>query len=939
MRLSKIFNNINKNQDKHFKNLKINSNYCKPNDVFFAILGKKHDGNNYINEAIKNGAKTIVSSRKFHGSKNNILYIKYNDPKKLLAKISGKIYKKKPNNLIAVTGTNGKSSVSDFYYQILKLNKIKSASIGTLGVKSEIVNNKISNTTMDILFNNKILDKLSTNNIQNVIMEASSHGLHQGRLDGIKFDTAIFTNLTRDHLDYHKSYKNYLNSKLILFKRLIKKRGVIIFDSKSPQAKILSKLALSKKFKILKLNDYNGIKIIKHTSIKEFQHINFMFKGKNFYFKTKLVGKIQISNLLMSVLAASKFLPMKKIVESLKFVKPVIGRLEVVQKLKNNSTIILDYCHTPDALSHCLQNIKDQYKLSKINLVFGCGGERDKQKRQIMGKIANQYCNKIYLTDDNPRNENPNLIRKAIKKFIKKNKLLEIPSREKAIKTSIEKVESGEVLIIAGKGHENYQEYKKKISFSDRYFIKKYSKIKNKTLSNYWKTNLFNEELKILKLNKNINIENVSINSKKIIKNSVFFGLKGKNFNGSKFAAEANKNNALFSVIETSKKKLYQNKKVKVKNSLKTLSKISTNLRCISNIQAIAVTGSSGKTSVKELLGHVLSKILPTTYSKKSYNNKFGVPISLFNIKKRDFFGIFETGMDKKGEIEKLTKLIKPNVGLITNISYAHIKNFKNLKGIANAKSEIIDGINEGGCIILNKDDKFYNYLHSKSIKKKIKIVSFGKNKGANVSFKRFETNGNLTSLYITFNKKEYCFKIENYLKDFISNILCVIAVISIYFDLRFVNKNIFLNYKIPKGRGNKSVIKLGNKRINVIDESYNSNPSSLNFALQKLDKIKTKSKKIALLGDMLELGKYSKKLHISASDLINKTNIDKVYVYGNYIRHTFNKIKTQKKGKIIIKKDQIINTIKQVLRNNDYLMIKGSNSTGLKNIVLQLKN
>ena len=295
--------------------------------------------------------------------------------------------------------------------------------------------------------------------------------------------------------------------------------------------------------------------------------------------------------------------------------------------------------------------------------------------------------------------------------------------------------------------------------------------------------------------------------------------------------------------------------------------------------------------------------------------------------------------MDKKGEIEKLTKLIKPNVCLITNISYAHIKNFKNLKGIANAKSEIIDGINEGGYIILNKDDNFFNYLYSKSIQKKIKIISFGKNKSSNVSFKRFETRGKLTSLFITFNKKEYCFKIENYLKDFISNILCVIAVISIYFDLSFVNKNIFLNYKIPKGRGNKSVIKLGNKRINVIDESYNSNPSSLNFALQKLDKIKTKSKKIALLGDMLELGKYSKKLHISASDLINKTNIDKVYVYGNYIRHTFNKIKTQKKGKIIFKKDQIINTIKQVLGNNDYLMVKGSNSTGLKNIVLQLKN
>ena len=148
----------------------------------------------------------------------------------------------------------------------------------------------------------------------------------------------------------------------------------------------------------------------------------------------------------MSVLAASKFLPMKKIVESLKFVKPVIGRLEVVQKLKNNSTIILDYCHTPDALNHCLQNIKDQYKLSKINLVFGCGGERDRSKRKQMGKIVNKLCDKIIVTDDNPRNENPSQIRKQIIRAIDKCKVKEIPGRKKAINYALKNFSPYEII-------------------------------------------------------------------------------------------------------------------------------------------------------------------------------------------------------------------------------------------------------------------------------------------------------------------------------------------------------------------------------------------------------------------------------------------------------------------------------------------------------------
>ena len=201
----------------------------------------------------------------------------------------------------------------------------------------------------------------------------------------------------------------------------------------------------------------------------------------------------------------------------------------------------------------CIKNVKEQFKLRKINLVFGCGGERDKPKRKIMGRIANKYCNKIYLTDDNPRSEDPKKIRRDIKSNISKNKLLEIPSRESAIKSAILNIKSNEVVIIAGKGHEVYQEYISKKFFSDKNCIKKYIKVKNKSLNRNWKSNIISEVTK-KKLIKNININEASIDSRKIKKNNIFFGIKGKNFDGNKFVEQAFKNGASISINENKKK-------------------------------------------------------------------------------------------------------------------------------------------------------------------------------------------------------------------------------------------------------------------------------------------------------------------------------------------------------------------------------------------------
>ena len=248
MLVGNFFKNINlKNKSHYFSGLSFNSLDVKKNNIFFGIKGTKNNGNKFIKNAIKNGARTIVSSLSFQGLKNQVLYIRTNNSRKVLAEVATKLYRNKPKNLIAVTGTNGKSSIADFYFQILNLNKKKVASIGTLGIKTHKRKIIIDNTTLDPISLNSHLQKIKKLNIDNVILEASSHGLKQNRLDGLDFKTGVFTNLSHDHLDYHKSFKNYLNSKLILFRNLLKKNSNVVTDIDIPEYNIIKSISKKKK--------------------------------------------------------------------------------------------------------------------------------------------------------------------------------------------------------------------------------------------------------------------------------------------------------------------------------------------------------------------------------------------------------------------------------------------------------------------------------------------------------------------------------------------------------------------------------------------------------------------------------------------------------------------------------------------------------------------
>jgi murE/murF fusion protein len=279
-------------------------------------------------------------------------------------------------------------------------------------------------------------------------------------------------------------------------------------------------------------------------------------------------------------------------------------------------------------------------------------------------------------------------------------------------------------------------------------------------------------------------------------------------------------------------------------------------------------------------------------------------------------------------------------VGVITNINYAHAKNFKDIKQIALAKSEIINNIRPNGFIVLNADDNFFR-LHQKiAYKKDIKVISFGiKNQKANIKLIDVKPIGKKFKVNISLNNKNRYFLTSDNFKNNIYNILSALAVISIYKDIFKLNKNIFLNFKIPGGRGDHSIIKIDNKKVNLIDQSYNSNPLSLKSAIKNYDKINSKkSNKYLLIGDMLELGSHSKKLHQSIAPIINQTKIKKVFVKGKMASIIFKNISKAKRGRILFDKSEIIELIKKDLNNNDYLMMKASLATGFNKIVNDLK-
>ncbi|HVX75302.1 MAG TPA: UDP-N-acetylmuramoyl-L-alanyl-D-glutamate--2,6-diaminopimelate ligase [Bradyrhizobium sp.] len=438
--------------------LAVDSRTVKPGDLFFALAGSKTDGARFIDAAIAAGAVAIAGDHLPQGESRVPVVVTPN-PRRALALAAAKFFSLQPQTIAAVTGTSGKTSVAAFTRQIWQRLGHASASIGTIGLVSPKRTIYGSLTTPDPIVLHRQLDEIARDGVTHLALEASSHGLDQFRLDGVRIAVGGFTNLSRDHMDYHPDIAHYLNAKLRLFRDLLPPGAPAVISADHDCSETVIDAARTRKLRLITIGRNGdgageGIRLCEAAIDGLAQNLSLEHRGRHYAARLPLVGEFQIENALVaSGFAIGTGGEAGAVFAALEHLEGAKGRLERVGE-RNGAPIFVDYAHKPDALAKALQALRP-YAKRRLVVVFGAGGDRDAGKRPLMGAIAAENADRVIVTDDNPRSENPASIRAAILAAAKGAN--EIGDRLEAIRAAIAELEPGDALLIAGKGHETGQ--------------------------------------------------------------------------------------------------------------------------------------------------------------------------------------------------------------------------------------------------------------------------------------------------------------------------------------------------------------------------------------------------------------------------------------------------------------------------------------------------
>ncbi|PBB95480.1 UDP-N-acetylmuramoyl-L-alanyl-D-glutamate--2,6-diaminopimelate ligase [Mesorhizobium sp. WSM3862] len=436
--------------------LSSDSRQVRPGVVFFALAGSKADGSTYAADAAGRGAAAIVAARGNTISGLSIPVLAVDDPRLALALSAARFFGKQPRTMVAVTGTSGKTSVAAFTRQIWEQAGFAAASIGTTGVVAPGRNEYGSLTTPDPVALHQLLKELAEAGVTHASMEASSHGLDQRRLDGVKLAAGGFTNLGRDHMDYHPTVEDYHRAKLRLFDTLLPKGAPAVIFADDPWSQPTVHAARAAGLNVLTVGrhgEFLTLKRVEHERRRQRAEVE--ADGVLHEIDLPLAGDFQIANALVSAgLAISTGTSVDKALAALEKLKGAPGRLDLVGTTAAGAPVYVDYAHKPDALENVLTSVRP-FTTGRVVVVFGCGGDRDRGKRPIMGEIATRLADVVIVTDDNPRTEIPETIRAAI--LAGAPGAIEIGDRRKAIHEAVAMLHAGDTLIVAGKGHEEGQ--------------------------------------------------------------------------------------------------------------------------------------------------------------------------------------------------------------------------------------------------------------------------------------------------------------------------------------------------------------------------------------------------------------------------------------------------------------------------------------------------
>ena len=443
--------------DCDISNITYDSRKVKAGTLFVAIKGFNVDGQDFIQDAIENGAVAILSDDR-NIQEISIPLIKVNNPRKIMSSISANFYghPSQDMKIVGITGTNGKTSVTQLLNEILSLNNISCGTLGTLGFSTPSGMMNTGFTTPESIELQQLLSFLKAGGINHAIMEISSHSLEMHRVDDLSVDVAVFTNLTQDHLDFHHNLESYFQAKLKLFKMLNENHTAVI-NLDDPYAK---RIIDNTTAKIITYGfDSNAhMNVISHDISLKGISAQIGYNNKIYNISSPLIGKFNLSNIMASLCAAiSLDIPIEDALDAIKKYAHIPGRLENLS-LNISGKVIVDYAHTPDAYNQVLKMIQDlSPDNSKIFTLFGCGGNRDHSKRSIMGEIAEKYSDKVFITSDNPRDENVKDICLDVSKGFSTNKYQVIYNRKDAIIEAMKQMDKNTILMILGKGRDNYE--------------------------------------------------------------------------------------------------------------------------------------------------------------------------------------------------------------------------------------------------------------------------------------------------------------------------------------------------------------------------------------------------------------------------------------------------------------------------------------------------
>lgn len=456
--------------DVEITGLAIDSRQVRPGYLFGALPGFQVDGRDFIGQAVERGAVAVLaaSGTQLEESDQSISLVTDENPRRAIAVMAARFYGAQPHVIAAVTGTNGKTSVATFTRQIWQHLGYEAASVGTLGVEPERPNAPAALTTPDPIELQRCLAELAHDGFNHLAMEASSHGLDQSRLDGVVVTSAAFTNLSRDHLDYHGDMAQYFAAKCRLFDSLMTPGGTAVLNADIPEFNKLMEICQERGLRVLSFgSEGQDIKLLTRTPTAAGQSLNIEIFGEAYQVDFPVAGSFQAWNLLAALgLVISGGVEAKDAISAVPALSGVPGRVEYVGKSPSGGAVYVDFAHTPDALETVLTALRPHCD-ARLWVVVGCGGDRDPGKRPMMGEVSDRLADVAIITDDNPRSEEPAVIRAAMMAATPNGR--EIGDRREAIFTAVRELNKDDLLVIAGKGHESGQKVGDEIHpFDDR---------------------------------------------------------------------------------------------------------------------------------------------------------------------------------------------------------------------------------------------------------------------------------------------------------------------------------------------------------------------------------------------------------------------------------------------------------------------------------------